>query len=405
MDVLAKKIDVAAQQCVKCGLCLPYCPTYMVANNENEAARGRIALAQGAVREQVPISQLLTYHLDTGLACRACEAVCPAGVKYEALITSTRAWLNPSHPPSRTERWILYLLEHPRWRKVLTKLINIFRYLPKSSTWGVKLSSIKLLTLIRYVPEKTTSDKTFTPVQATGHALLAIPCASEVLDSRTIADAQKIIRYFGLEVTVPANSPCCGALSLHAGQLAQAQACADQQIQLWNQSQASVVITLASGCHATLQEYANVPLQRSVPNIPLQTVEEFILQQIQTQQTKLQPFAKRVLIHTPCTLRNALRKPQLALSLLQQIPDIECISLPATMGCCGAAGSYFFRHTDIAQKLVQPIVKFIREQQPHVWVTSNIGCAVHIQHALRAQGIDIPVLHPISLILGQLPLK
>jgi glycolate oxidase iron-sulfur subunit len=397
---LAKQIDQAAEQCVKCGLCLPYCPTYVVAKNENESARGRIALMQGAVREQVPLTELLNYHLDTCLACRACEAVCPAGVEYEQLITSTRAWLKPTHPSTRLERIIIRIFEHPRLRALFATFIRISQHMSWIKKIPFKLfPPFKLFSLARYIPPPEKKSASYIKLAASkkmGTALLQIPCASEVFDHRTINDAKSLLENLGWHVIE--NNECCGALSLHAGELTQAQQCATRQIKQWENLKPDVILSLATGCHATLQEYAHAPLNQAVPNITLQPLEEFILQQIMNQDKFLNPLAKRIIVQTPCTLRNALRKPLMVLELLQNIPELKCITIPASMGCCGAAGSYFFRHADIAKKLVTPIVEFIREQKPDMWVSSNIGCALHIQQALRAEGLDIPVLHPISLI-------
>lgn len=78
-----------ADRCVKCGYCLPHCPTYALKADEGESPRGRIALIQGLVAGTVD-SQRLHEHLDSCLACRACEAACPSEVQYGLLITSVR---------------------------------------------------------------------------------------------------------------------------------------------------------------------------------------------------------------------------------------------------------------------------------------------------------------------------
>jgi glycolate oxidase iron-sulfur subunit len=382
-DKLSARIDQAAQQCVKCGLCLPHCPTYQVAENENESPRGRIALMQGAVRKQVPITEKLLYHLDTCLACRACEAVCPAHVPYEELITSTRAWLTIKklQKPLWIERILMLIFEHPRIRAGFAKLA---RFYPK-----YKLPQTKTIY----------NQKKITATQTKGHVLLLPSCANSVFDQQLARDAEHVLTQLGWKVTLPVPNYCCGALALHAGKLAEAQHCAEQQVTQWQATQPDFIVTLTNGCHATLQEYANAPLNVATPKIPLLTIEEFLLKEFNGEELKLNVAPQRVIVHTPCTLRNAIRKPNITSQLLQKIPGITCVPLPVSIsGCCGAAGTYFLRHEEIAEQLVSPIIKFAQENSAKAFITTNIGCAMHINRALQDAHLQIPMLHPVTLI-------
>lgn len=395
------KINALAQQCVKCGLCLPHCPTYTVAQNENESPRGRIALMQGAVRQQVPITEKLIYHVDTCLSCRACEAVCPAGVKYEELFTTAKAWMSPLHEPSRFEKILIATLEQPHLRKHLKTAVKLYQAIPLLPTLIKRFHYGAFLTLASYVPtRKKTKEKSKVKnvIAKKGTVLLLQPCVSQVLDQKTIQDAQSVLEYLGWEVKKSDPSFCCGALSIHAGQLDQAKTCASNQVTQWSDSQADVIISLASGCHSTLQEYKNYPLKIDTPHIPLRTIEDFIAEQLLLSHISLNTVSERIVVHTPCTLRNGVRKAASLTELIQKTPGVSAISVPTGLGCCGAAGTNFLRHPDIANKLVDPIVEFIKTEKPEKWVTTNIGCALHIQQALEKEGIHIEVLHPISLI-------
>src|SRR5690606_7805919 len=78
-------------RCISCGFCLPACPTYQMTGDEASSPRGRItlmrALESGALP---PLDPTLREQSSFCLGCRACEPVCPAGVRYGRLLEQWR---------------------------------------------------------------------------------------------------------------------------------------------------------------------------------------------------------------------------------------------------------------------------------------------------------------------------
>ena len=84
-----------ARQCVKCGLCLPHCPTYALTRSEAESPRGRIALMADMAENPQDYGRSALPSLDSCLGCRRCEAACPADVAYESLLIQSRDAVPP----------------------------------------------------------------------------------------------------------------------------------------------------------------------------------------------------------------------------------------------------------------------------------------------------------------------
>src|ERR1035437_9230635 len=104
---LAAELGALYTDCIHCGLCLEYCPTYRESKNEAESPRGRIYLMRGLAEGRLDPSVGVTEHLDTCVGCRACESACPAGVAYGSLLERARAlYVEPQRPAGmRTRFW------------------------------------------------------------------------------------------------------------------------------------------------------------------------------------------------------------------------------------------------------------------------------------------------------------
>jgi glycolate oxidase iron-sulfur subunit len=85
-------------QCVHCGLCLAYCPTFSELGTEMDSPRGRIFLIKSLAEGRIDLSDSTARHLSLCLDCRACETVCPAGVPYGRLIEAAKAEIEHRRP-------------------------------------------------------------------------------------------------------------------------------------------------------------------------------------------------------------------------------------------------------------------------------------------------------------------
>lgn len=78
-------------QCIRCGMCLPHCPTYAVIGIEQDSPRGRIALIKAVSDGRLEVTDPdFQQHMYQCLDCRACETACPAGVQFGYLMETAR---------------------------------------------------------------------------------------------------------------------------------------------------------------------------------------------------------------------------------------------------------------------------------------------------------------------------
>lgn len=90
--------------CMRCGFCLPACPTYAVTGDDFDSPRGRIALAKAVADGQLsPDDPGFAQAFDRCIGCLACQEVCPSGVQYNRIFEQARAFIEArrTHGPVR----------------------------------------------------------------------------------------------------------------------------------------------------------------------------------------------------------------------------------------------------------------------------------------------------------------
>src|SRR3954462_14732677 len=76
--------------CIRCGACLPVCPTYNTDLLEIQSPRGRVQLMRQVEEGLLSPSENFLDHMYHCLDCRACQSVCPTGVRIGEQVLKAR---------------------------------------------------------------------------------------------------------------------------------------------------------------------------------------------------------------------------------------------------------------------------------------------------------------------------
>lgn len=384
--------------CVMCGMCLPHCPTYLVAQNEAESPRGRLSLIQAFAQGRLSGDQpSLQAHLEHCLGCMACEAMCPSRVPYGRLLDEYRAATAASLTLSFVERRLLQTVRQPG------KLAQYGHWLQASRWLGLdRLASagLKLLGqphMARMLKHYRT--RQFRPHYPTGRADaprvgLFSGCMGSSFDSETLDSSIRLLNRLGFDVELPENQDCCGALHQHSGQPEQARQLGEQNRELFRQLNLAHIIFASNGCGAQLR--------RSLPGMGVSDILSFLLDQGGLTADQLNPCDRPVLLHESCSSLNKLATGGISGKILQRIPHIQLIGFGSARYCCGAGGSHQLTQPALSSRLLELKIDEIRQLKPALLVTDNLGCGLNFKTGLDQAGIKLEVIHPVTLLARQL---
>lgn len=396
IDVTPDQLLNLADQCVKCGMCLPACPTFAKLGNEADSPRGRIALIQGWASGALPMSPALAGHLDGCLGCRACERVCPSLVEYGRLADGAKA-ARLDAGSGRHRRWLRRSLGMLSSASVAPWLARVaILYHRGGLARLAELTGLASRQAIRPLHQLARAIPTASAPVALGDSGSAdlevfVGCMGGFAQGHAIAAARDLMQRLGLRVRVRTAAGCCGAIFRHNGLTADADGCRDA----WARSPADPpLVGLASACVAELREATATAdtweLCDWLDRLPALAGLEY------------RPLEGRVLVHEPCTHRNLLGGNGAVYRLLRRIPGLSVQPLPGNQTCCGAAGTYLIQQPAMAESLRADKLAALGSAAPDWIVTTNPGCALHLIAGVREAGLAVQVCHPVELLARQM---
>jgi glycolate oxidase iron-sulfur subunit len=105
-----------------------------------------------------------------------------------------------------------------------------------------------------------------------------------------------------------------------------------------------------------------------------------------------------VTYHDPCHLVHGQKIRSAPRVLLGQIPHLTVVPLADSELCCGSAGVYNILEPAMAERLLEAKVQRIVATGARTVVTGNPGCLLQIAAGCRRRGLDVEVVHPVTLV-------
>ncbi|MBM7648625.1 glycolate oxidase iron-sulfur subunit [Bacillus ectoiniformans] len=413
--------------CMRCGFCLPSCPTYIESGyQESHSPRGRIALMKAVVDGLIEPDEDVERSLELCLGCRACEPVCPSGVKYGHLLEEARDIIHQNKKfsaPVQALRNVVFkgLFPHQDRMVTVTSLLGLYQRTGLQTAVRkvgfMNLFPENLRTMERVlpqVPSKREMKNRPTFLQAEGMMKTATVaffsgCLMDTMFMETNNATMKLLQKAGCDITIPKTQACCGALHGHSGEKDGAKELARRNIAAFEECEADYIITNAGGCGAFLIEYDH--LLKGDPEwadrakafvAKIKDITQILFELDFHKNFPLKLTNPQILTYQDsCHLRNVMKTFMAPRMLMGAIEGAEFREMEGADRCCGSAGIYNITESEMSMQILDHKMEKAKETAAHTIVTANPGCLLQMKLGIEREGLSdkVRAVHIVDLLL------
>ncbi|RII29213.1 MAG: (Fe-S)-binding protein [Geobacter sp.] len=419
MDPL-KRVEQELKKCVKCGACRAHCPAFAAWQREPAAARGKVALAQHLMKQDIELDDQTYLAMSKCLLCGSCVEKCPNEVPTDEIVIAAREAL--------AERRGLTTFHQAVGRVIRNrKLMNFgalaaailgplfFRKVPATS--GLRLRfPLPFVGGKRHIPQL--AKKPFLnrhPEVIQGEPgkpriVFFVGCMTNFVYTEVGEAALALFRHLGCTVIIPKDQQCCGLPGMSGGDLATVRELAVKNLAALEKYEADYIMTACATCGGALHKFYPLVVGKRNPDLlaRLKAIAGKTVDAAQLlQQLGLNPAetgageAVTITYHDPCHLRTRgiTRQPR---ELLQGTPGVELTEMEGADKCCGLGGTFNVYHYDMSLKINAGKSEAIQNTGAEVVVTGCPGCMMQLSDGLKQVGARTRVMHTLEILARKL---
>ncbi len=405
-------------QCMRCGFCLPTCPTFALTGRERSSPRGRVALARAVAEGKLDFTDAVKDEAFFCLDCRACTTACPSGVRAGEVMEICRSQSQQQAPPGHIGKsirgFILQrMLPNPDLleksmiparlyqRLGIQWLVRHSKALKLAPSWMEKAEGMmpKLDAPLRpQLPELTPARG-----EKRGKIGFFLGCIMTLMYPEVSRQTVRVLAHQGFDVITPKETKCCGAPHLNEGDRQTARELALFNLDLFLSQDIDYIVTDCAGCGASLKEYEELLAEEEdhqrmeLFRSKIRDVQEFLFD-VGLRTEDLQPVKTSVTYHEPCHLCHAQGISAQPRALLKAIPGVEFREMNEASWCCGSAATWGLKFSDESQQVLDRKLSNVAATDAEHLITANPGCHLQLAWGLKQAGMKQDVLHLMELL-------
>ncbi len=399
--------------CMRCGMCLPHCPTYKETFLETASPRGRVALVRKIQDGDLEVNERTLEYLTLCLDCQACATACPCGVNAGELVAEFKCEEKGKGGLSFMEDLILRkLVPHPE--RLENAMVPLRLYQRSGLQTLVRsLGILKMFPpalgrmegLLPRLPAKPLRKSLLEVTPAVGEEKgtvgFFLGCVMSLIFSEASHATVQLLSGLGYKVVTPKAQKCCGAPNMLGSDLKGLRDLATYNVDLFGGYDLEFIVTDCGGCGAELKKYGHhLPGNSRAEGFSakVRDISEILALHADDLKKKLKPLHRIVTWHDACHIAHCQGIRQQPRTLMDLIPGLDFREMNDADACCGSAGTYNVARPEMSDRILERKVSSILATGAEYLVTANPGCLLQLKKALSETSPKVKVVHLTELL-------
>jgi Fe-S oxidoreductase len=346
----AKKLEKEMLTCTFCGFCKSVCPYFEDNQWDPSVARGKVILAYGLGRKEIPADDSVVERLYQCTTCKDCERRCPSNIRVVDIVEAARADLVEAG---------LALPAHKKIIENIRKTKN---------------------------PYGETIDADFGVPLRKAEVGYFIGCTARYRQNDIAKHAISLLRKLNVDFTL-VNEVCCGSTLQRIGAKEKdVKRLMEANVEAVKKLGIKKLIFTCAGCLRMFKEEYPKHLE-----VGFET--EHLVQFLAKQNLKLKPFPKRITYHDPCHLGRHLKiydEPRKVISMIPEARYVELTESKESARCCGGGGGVRAADPKAAQRIASRRVRAASEVADLI-VTACPFCVSNLKLGKEIIKVDVEI--------------